>query len=186
MARDYAQRKPAARQAKSGSGVPGWVWALCGLSLGLCVAVVVYIAQGPRTSEATPVAAEPPQPATKAGPGVPPPTKPRFKFYDLLPRFEVKPNQEAYKVEPRPSSVPHRGPYIVQAGSFAQPQDAERRKASIALLGLESQIQKVTVSGQGLRYRVQIGPVADLEQAQRTMRRLAESSIDSFASRVDG
>lgn len=85
MARDYAarNRKPAARPA----GLPGWVWLVAGLSMGLVVAVVVYIGRpaapmpmAPAAGAAAQMAAA--KPKTKIE--IPPAVEPRFDFYRAL------------------------------------------------------------------------------------------------------
>lgn len=85
MARDYAarNRKPAARPA----GLPGWVWLVAGLSMGLVVAVVVYIGRpaapmpmAPAAGAAAQMAAT--KPKTKIE--IPPAVEPRFDFYRAL------------------------------------------------------------------------------------------------------
>ena len=189
MARDYAHRQasPAKRPAPkpSGGALPGWAWAVLGLSLGLAVAVAVFIiyrpVQGPAPA-ATPV----PQlaPAKPQSPDIPPRQESRFKFYDLLPKYEVKPSEEPYK--PEPQAVPDdTARYLLQAGSFAERADAERRKANLALLGFESSILTAEVNGR-TRYRVQIGPPMNARSAEKAMRQLADNDIDSFATRSGG
>ena len=79
----------------------------------------------------------------------PPPQKP-------VTRTESKPaddQAEVREVTPQPVSA-----YMLQAGSFNRESDAERQKASLALLGLSSSIQKVTIQGRGDFYRVRLGP----------------------------
>ncbi len=191
--RDYATQSAApkrrAHAADGRSRLPGWLWALCGLTLGLCFAAAVFIVYRPLDDSVTqaPPAAKAPQTQVKS-PAIPPQTEARFKFYDLLPKFEVKPSQEPYKPDPSAASTAPQvdARYLIQAGSFRKVSDAERRKATIALLGLESTIQKVQVEDKGTYYRVQIGPAMDYRRAEKAMRQLADNDIDSFATRSDG
>lgn len=188
MAKDYAAHKNGKRQAHTGGGgaLPGWLWALIGLSLGLCLAAAAVIVMRPVEDAAPPPRTTAPQ-AKKQAPDLPPATEPRFKFYDLLPKSEVQPSEEPYRPEPQsedPTATSAR--YLIQAGSFARKEDAERRRASIALIGIESSIREVDIPGKGLRYRIQIGPAMDHRQAEKTMRQLADNDIDSFATRTGG
>ena len=48
--------------------------------------------------------------------------------------------------------------YELQAGAFARIADADRLQARLALSGLESRIQKVTIQNRGDFYRVRLGP----------------------------
>ena len=51
-----------------------------------------------------------------------------------------------------------------QAASFATFNEADQLKAKLALSGLSAQIQKVTIEGQGERYRVRLGPFGKIEE----------------------
>lgn len=193
MARDYAKQNShgkGRRRSHTGGGIPGWLGGLIGLSFGLALAAGVYIVMRP----AAPVGGEPaPAPTAKApqpkvtaeSPDIPPPQEARFKFYDLLPKYEVKPSEEAYRPQSSDKAAASSSArYLIQAGSFIERADAERRRANLALIGFEASIREVKVEGKGLRYRVQIGPPMDYQQAEKTMRRLADNDIDSFATRA--
>lgn len=94
MGRDYAarNRRPASRAA----GLPGWVWLVAGLSMGLIVACIVYIG---RPAQPMPMVggaggaggAGGDGGARKARPKVeiPPVEEPRFDFYTLLEKEQV-------------------------------------------------------------------------------------------------
>ena len=89
MGRDYAarNRKPSPKAA----GLPGWVWLIAGLSMGLVVACIVYIG---RPAQPMPMAgngASATAPANKprAKVEIPPKEDPRFDFYTLLEKEQV-------------------------------------------------------------------------------------------------
>lgn len=191
MARDYArQRKDASRRNHTNSSpnrLPGWLWALCGLTLGLGIAAIVFIVYRPVESSAV-VQSPPVRPLATPSPGpvVPPRQESRFKFYDGLAKAQVRPNEDAYKVEPPPPAAEDTNRYVIQAGSFRARSDAERRKATIALLGFESSIKKVDLLDRGTVFRVQVGPDMNRDAAEKAMRQLADNDIDSFATRADG
>jgi len=182
----------AARKRKSASAeAPGWVWMLFGLSLGLVVAAAVYVSD--RRGRDMPVAAPPGQtappqsrmePAPESVP-VPPHPATRFDFYEILPDFEVvipevesqaRPDREA-------TSVGDPGSYVLQAGSFSEPADAERMRANLALLGIESRIQKVTIDADDF-HRVRVGPMSDLDELNGVRRRLWDAQIEVLLIRV--
>jgi cell division protein FtsN len=108
-----------------------------------------------------------------------------FDFYEILPDFEVV-------IPPAPDSgggpeatardVPP-GTYYLQAGSFRQFEDADRRKANLALLGIGSEIRKVTVN-ERTHYRVQIGPIDDPAELRSMQRRLGAADIEYLALRT--
>jgi cell division protein FtsN len=170
---------------------------LFGLAIGLSVAFAVYVKD--RGPDARPAARDPASlasPLDDNGEAVPTPpagteaaepaaAEPRFTFYDVLPSFEVvvpdeTPDETADKglqavVEP--------GLYVLQAGSFSTATDADRRRAELALHGIESRIQRVTINDRNF-YRVNIGPIDDLEQLNVLRSRLHAAKIDVLRIRV--
>src|SRR3569833_2078447 len=92
----------ASRKARNRSAVrhsqplPGWLWLLIGLTIGLGVAAYFYIQTRPHTALAptptAPSAASPPKTSDKAA-GKPSEkkdaTNPSFDFYSILPEMEV-------------------------------------------------------------------------------------------------
>ena len=96
-----------------------------------------------------------------------------FDFFTVLPEIEVvvpeqpKPEPEVTGSQPQTDSpevsvaAVEENPtsaFMLQAGSYQRASDAERLKASLALNGLVSTIQKVTIQGRGDFYRVRLGP----------------------------
>ena len=76
-----------------------------------------------------------------------------------------------------PGAVVKPGTYVLQAGSFSTAADADRRRAELALHGIESRIQKASID-ERLYYRVRIGPIDDLDRLNRLHRRLRAARID--------
>ena len=116
--------------------------------------------------------------------------KPRFEFYTLLPEMEVVVETEAFKpragkrresVEPPPLA----GAHVLQAGSFRSYGEAHALKASLALLGLESVIQTVSIDGEQTWHRVRLGPFTRRDELEDARRQLADHQIDAvvFKSR---
>jgi len=72
-----------------------------------------------------------------------------------------------------------------------EPRRAQRRghsrsdkvKASIALLGVESRIQRVTVDD-AVFHRVRIGPISDLAELNRVRKRLHDAHIDAVVMKA--
>jgi cell division protein FtsN len=173
---------------------------LVGLSIGLAVALVVYLQGGrletPSTAariapSATPLPRPAPAPAARrddetrgeetqaAAPAASP-----FEFYESLAEFEVvipaTQLDERARLDPRAaadSAAPQE--YLVQAGSFRTLADADRRQASLALLGIESSIHRVNL-GDAVYHRVMIGPLGERAEFNRVMRRLGEAGIESL------
>ena len=173
---------------------PGWLWMLFGLSLGLSVAFAIYVKDHEPAATASQQA---PQPASMqsalddndetaaAEQPAPEPEESRFTFYDMLPNFEVIiPEQEPdVSVDAQPQAVVEPGLYVLQAGSFSAYTDADRRRAELALHGIESSIQRVTIDDKSY-HRVRIGPTDDLDELNMLRSRLRVANIDVLRIRL--
>lgn len=191
MARDYAQRggrhrgQARGRGTSARSGLPGWIWMVVGLSAGLVVAAFVYIS---RPVEQKTIVRTAPVPApvkadSNAPIPLPPKEKARFTFYEILKSQEVVvPKEEVRKPgAPQPGAAPAGSDsYIIQVASFRGQADAERQKASLALIGIESRIESVTIDDKDTYYRVRVGPENDWRKVQTTMARLDENGIEAL------
>jgi len=168
---------------------------LFGLAIGLSVAFAIYmkdrepaVAMRPATPEPASMAADDDReesPAMQVAPAAEEPAARRFDFYDMLPNFEVViPEQEAdVKQDNASKEVLKPGIYVLQAGSFAEYMDADRRRAQIALQGIESRIQKVSID-EHTYHRVRIGPFEDLDELNRVRSRLSQANIDVLRIRL--
>ena len=87
---------------------------------------------------------------------------------------------------PKPvvSAVSTGGTYVLQVGSFRSAGDAERRRATLALLGLEARVQTVTIDGEATWHRVQVGPYDELGALNDVRVRLRENDIETMALKV--
>jgi cell division protein FtsN len=182
-------RRPASRRprAKKKQPMPGWVWMSFGLAIGLSVAGAIYIRdwQAPTgDSSAPPVAptiakSKPQSPEPEAEP------EHRFQFYEMLPNFEVVIPEEEESARPdvRPTPVESPGIYVLQAGSFSSYADADRVKAQLALLGIVSGIQKISIDDK-VYHRVRIGPVEDLSRLNALRQQLRQAQVEVMVIRV--
>lgn len=80
--------------------------------------------------------------------------------------------------------TPQQDSFIVQVGSFRKLSDADGFRANLALLGIESKVQTVTIDDKDTWHRVQVGPVVGREQADNLQKRLRENNIDSLLLRA--
>ncbi|MDZ7645186.1 MAG: SPOR domain-containing protein [Woeseiaceae bacterium] len=153
-------RKPDRRRRKNTGyeEFPGWIWMLFGLAIGLSVALAIYLQDHPPSAPPSEQGATPSAPAPagtasapaaldengESAPAAEPPPQ-RFDFYNMLPNFEVViPEQESdVTTDTEPRAVEEPGVYVLQAGSFSRYEDADRRRAQLALQGIESTIQRV-------------------------------------------
>lgn len=206
MPRDYKHRT-STRRSKRRNGAPGWLWLVAGLALGLFIAFLFYLQQRPAQPAAAKVAAPPPKAETTSKPlsvprdgqdvrdvkkttpaKVPPPPKPRFDFYTILPEMEVVVPEQEITGTPREGvrQVEAPGTYLLQAGSFRTHQQADQLKAKLALLGLQADIQTVTINNKETWHRVRVGPFNDLNALNTARARLKENNLDAILLRVGG
>ena len=188
------------RKPRTTESAPGWVWMLFGLAIGLVVAAGVYFRRAPSpehaaSAERSPAAAErgarraassrsagsgdaQKSDAAKAG-------EQHFDFYDILPQYEVVLPEVETAAGPsaRAKPVDEPGSYVLQAGSFNAASDADKLQASLALLGIESRVQRVTIDDD-VYHRVRIGPITDLEKLNRIRRQLRDAHVNAMLMKV--
>ena len=183
------------RRTKRNSGVSPLVAMLFGLAVGLSVAVAVYVKDREPDAVARSPAMEPAsmqgalddngEMATVERPAAEKKEEKRFTFYDILPNFEVVTPEEEPETaaDTTPKAIVEPGVYVLQAGSFSTHNDADRRRAELALHGIESHIQRVKVNDRNY-HRVYIGPTDDLDELNMLRSRLRAAKIDVFRIRL--
>ncbi|MFT6274822.1 MAG: hypothetical protein ACJAZ0_000911 [Halioglobus sp.] len=192
MARDYAKKpKPAARRPrttakkksgspkKSGSVISGWQWFGAGLLTGIFFSFIVYLGSLPPDIQAGITTA---QESTATAQKEPP--KPRFDFYTLLPEqtmdVEIDPAEVVTARASKTSEF-----FLLQAGSFKQKEDADRRRAQLLLLGLEPNIEE-TNGDNGRWYRVYLGPFQSKSRLSKARSLTAAQNIDTLLLKRGG
>ena len=184
MARDYKPKRGRT------TGFSGWMGVLYGLGAGLAVAGIVYIkdhrpdAPVARISKADKRkmhGGELPEPGDSSAEE---PAK-SYDFYDMLPKFEMVVPEKDKDVRPDTKSVPEtrRGTYVLQAGSYKNFADADRVRAKLALQGVESKVQKVSVDNDTW-HRIRIGPISKLDELNRLRQILRKADVDVLVIRV--
>ena len=110
-----------------------------------------------------------------------------IEFYKLLPSREepVEPHIISKRIREGSSGQATDKPerYRLQAGSFQKPEDADRRRASILILGIEAGIEKVT-HGNKTWNRVMLGPFESLRHLEAARYRLSNNDIDSIVLKL--
>lgn len=136
--------------------------------------------------------------------------KPKFDFYSLLPEEEVvvpaetppepvqlppapppdtatpavQPQAPVAAAVPAPAAAPAAsGDYLLQVGSFRKPGDAERLKAQLAMLGIQTSIQTVTIDNGQTYHRVRTGAY-DKSGANAIQSKLKQNGHDSMMMRA--
>jgi cell division protein FtsN len=191
MARDYKTKR------HKPSKFSGWLGLACGLGLGAAGAGVIYLKEhrldAPAAANAAKLAVTKRRSRANEPPDVPDArtdesTK-SYAFYDMLPKFEVVVPEKDKNVRPDIKLVAETRPgtYMLQVGSYKNFSDADRSRAKLALLGVDSKVQKVTVdqdSVQDTWYRVRVGPIAKLDELNRKRQILHKAEIDALVIQV--
>jgi cell division protein FtsN len=116
--------------------------------------------------------------------------KPKYDFYKILPGGEEPVTEKelkdaakvaASKAPGQPAGQPEaaKSVYMIQAGSFQNPADADNQKAKIAILGFESSVEPSALPDKGTWYRVRMGPYTSLEDLNKVRRVLSQNGIDA-------
>ena len=191
MTRDYktSRRKSPAKKRRRiqrtvlrRKGTPGWVWLLCGLGLGLVIAIGAYFIARPGNTGNKPTTqhAEKKKDDKQTTTAVPDSGKPsRFDFYTLLPKMEVVIPDSV--IEQANRALPQHEinqAYVLQTGSFRDQADAETMKAKLALLGIEADIETVVINDHDTWHRVRLGPFPDVAAMKPVRRQLKQHDIN--------
>lgn len=115
------------------------------------------------TKQAAPLAPAVPPATTAAAPATLPPTQP------------AEPAKE--------DALPEGSRFLLQAGAFKSPDDADGMRARLALIGLDARIFPIEQGGQTL-YRVRLGPYGQLDDVNRVRKLLADNSIEAQIVRL--
>ncbi|MDB5985712.1 MAG: hypothetical protein JWR16_765 [Nevskia sp.] len=193
-------RKPA--PGKRGGGLPGWAGIVVGLAIGLVVAAIVWIerpapatqlGKGAAATTTSTGSATAGKDDSKKPIALPPKQPSRFAFYEMLPSYEVViPREDAAAAAKtgKPANpalaatIAAPGQYLIQVGAYKTRDEAEKGRANLALLGVESKIEQVTIDQSATWYRVRIGPENDLAKAQEILQRLESNDIKGMLIKV--
>jgi cell division protein FtsN len=168
-----------------GSTLVGLVLGLV-IGLAIAVAVALYITNAP-----VPFVSKV-RPASEAVNPLTGNADPNKSLYSTPPAKSALPIPEPPKAnaatDPRAAPPPpEKGPsvaaiedssrFLLQAGAFRTPEDADAMRARLALLGYDAKIFPREQDGTTL-YRVRLGPYGNIEDVNRIRKSMAENSID--------
>ena len=149
---------------------------------------------GTTTTPATTGAAQPPVPAGTAtrlltdAPAVRggPPVGGRDPAA-ILADTPAAPASAIAAVRPAPAPVNRTGPdpfiYFVQAGAFAQTEEAEQQRVKLAMLGFEARLSEREQGGRTM-FRVRVGPYDKKDDADAVKEKLTGAGVESSLVRV--
>lgn len=189
MPADY---KPRAEKVSKNSSLSAFAWMMSGLAIGLFIAFIVYLDRQPENTSSFGDAVQKEldqlkqnkQPASASSSSSENPSQEReqkFNFYTLLPELEVLiPESETRPPEPgKNKGVDPDKQYMLQVGSFQSANDAEKLKANLAFLGLQADVQKVSIKGQRW-HRVRTGPYENRDQLFKSKQLLSNNGINAI------
>lgn len=113
--------------------------------------------------------------------------EPRFDFYTILPEKEVVVPDYEQKTRTREESVgkAKSSKYLLQAGSFRDFSEADKLRARLALMGIESRVEKAKV-GAVIWHRVKMGPYSRMSSVNTLKSRLRQNGIDVMVMELGG
>lgn len=166
-----------------------------GFIAGVICSVLIFQAMSDQDTPPTAQVAAPSQQSSKPKEEEKPvTTSTKFDFFTLLPEREVivpddtstakaatTTSNEATPAETKPA-LPSGEKYILQAGSFRQSADADRRRAQILLLGLDAKVEAVEANGDRW-HRVYVGPFTSHNTLSDARAKLINESIDTLVVR---
>jgi cell division protein FtsN len=133
--------------------------------------------------------------------------KPQFSFYTVLPEMEVLVSDEEVNRRARQPSIaagqpapaaptapaaPAQAPppaaqsetLLLQVAALKKPEEADRMKAKLALLGVKAEVQSVSINNEAVFYRVRVGPFNNAAKLKDVRERLKGSGYDSVVVRL--
>jgi hypothetical protein len=184
LTKDFAsKRKPATKRTPTlsrhaGPSSPPWVWFSAGLMSGIFLSALSWLAlQQPDVI----AIAQSKIPVLTGELGGQESTGPRFDFYTLLPEQRVDVDIEPANIT-EAEAARRNDQYLLQAGSFMQADDADRRRAELILLGLEAHVEDTT-GDNGRWHRVYIGPFESRSRLAKARSMTAQRGIDTLLLR---
>ncbi len=189
MGRDYKHRVNHYKNKPQQTKIAWWKWVLIFILISLFVIFLVNLRQSaPQIKQTQKVQSisikskkhTPKRQNTEA-------EEPRYDFYTILPETEII--IPDYEINTRSrEEVFGKGKsskYIIQAGSFREFKEADKLRARLALMGIESRVEKATV-GSVIWNRVKMGPYSRSSSVSVIKKRLRNSGIDVIVTEVKG
>jgi cell division protein FtsN len=186
------KRKQAIRGSNQRAAYPAWLWLLTGVLIGFLLSVAWILREGwpesqprPDARAQAPAGSEAPL-AELAGGKAEPAGKREFDFYSVLPEMEVViPDAQIREQSDSPPPADSNARFLVQLGSFGNRADAEALKAQVALLGVQAQIQPVSINGADW-FRVRVGPLASAREVEQVRAQLGQFASQAITLREKG
>jgi len=164
-----AKKKTTAGEASAVRPLPGWVWLLTGLIIGLSATFFPKLNEHFNQTDKAETVAASTELETRD-----------FTFYTLLPEVDVvvdatpRPSTDSAVKQPVDKSIL----FVLQMGSFKDKQEATRLQTQLVSFDISANIQDVRVDGSQW-FRVTIGPSHDKAHLTQIQKKLAKKRITS-------
>ena len=193
------------RPNSSGNEFPVFAGILLGIVMGLAIAggIAWFVmkknplpappvkepvpASKPATLPEKPAIGKPASAGTASGEG-----KARFEFYkELTDKPDTGSNKKperlpppVVKTDPAATQGDKAGVYFLQEGAYTNPDDADKVKAKLALLGMVASIQPTNIPDKGLWYRVRLGPYKNSAEMNEALANLKLNGLNAAPIKV--
>ncbi|KAF3982323.1 MAG: SPOR domain-containing protein [Methylococcales symbiont of Hymedesmia sp. n. MRB-2018] len=192
MTRDYKHRANQNKKKPQQTFVAWWKWLLIIVLIAVFVYFLFFLSHSlpeikdKQTSKKISIS----QKATKPKVNIPKrqnlkPKQPRFDFYTILPETEVVVPDYEIKTRSREEQFGKGKPskYVIQVGAFREPAEADKLRARLALLGIESHVEKANV-GNVIWNRVKMGPFSSSSSVSAIKTQLSQNNIDVIVTEI--
>jgi cell division protein FtsN len=205
MARDYKYRaqdprdSARGRRPKQKDGLAVWRWMLItALIIGFVVFLFYLASKGAQNAAPSQAGDSPVSGSAASGStakpedknklkveAVPKPEGPQFDFYTYLPKKEIVVPDHEINTRTREERVgkAKAAHYILQAGSYKEAAEADGLRAKLALMGIESRIERTKV-GNVTWHRVALGPYTRMASVSVIRSRLRQNGIDVIVTEL--
>ena len=190
MARDYKHRANQNRKRPQQTQVAWWKWVLIIVLISLFVIFLIFLrSSAPEVEHEQSVSISKTAKTQKSTPihQNKEPLEPRFDFYTILPETEIVVPDYEINTRSREEQFgkSKTTKYLMQAGSFRDYTEADKLRARLALMGIESRIEKAKV-GSVVWNRVKIGPYSRSSSVSVIKKRLRQNGIDVIVTEIKG
>ncbi|MBQ0720879.1 MAG: SPOR domain-containing protein [Gammaproteobacteria bacterium] len=189
MSRDYAKKTANKAPAKRGSSrknvrtkasnkapaqSPRWLWLCSGFLLGILSMGLIQLWKTPQQDISRALDEVTGTTAAKN-------QQPHFDFYTQLRDAEiVVPDSPPDALRKAGGEKGQDEVFILQAGSFKNPRDADSLRVSLILLNLNAQVEKTHSSKGGTWHRVLVGPFQSSSKLAHARSTLLQNGIDNL------
>lgn len=159
--------------------MPGWVWLFTGTVLGGFIVFLMYLADLQPTDITGQQASTQNQTNNQTNQEEPNKVpKPRFDFYQMLKESELPATTRRDEQTTIPEIVNTEGKeFLLQAGSFRNPSDADRLRAELIMANLDAYVEPSQIREGEIWHRVITGPYKNRSEMAKARGILVSNDI---------